>query len=345
MTKSGGRIRRMAGVWLAGWMGLSAAWSQVPEREQVVELRAGWNAVYLEVNPAEPEPEKVFAGLPVDQVAAHLRPVTSAQFVVNPGVDLFRKSGWAVWYAPGREDHFLTTLHAVHGPGAYLIHATEAATWRVRGGVVIGEIRWQPDAFNFVGFSVRPQGGPTFSQFFGGSVAHRGMRIHRLTDGVWREVADPSAETLRSGEAFWVYTKGRSVFQGPLQVDMPTRQGLVLAGRPAGVVLRNATDHPVTAVVEHVPGEGGGVALSMVLRGVGSPSAMVRTVSAPKPAGSWVQGLPPLEAGAYVRVPMEWRPSGVEDLGGGTTLLKITSDLGTETWVPVFILRKDVRNP
>ena len=317
---------------------------QVPVREQVIPLEAGWNAVYLEVDPVDPELEVLFGGLPVDRVAAYLRPASSAQFIANPGVDLFRRSGWAVWYAPGGPDHFLSTLHAVHGPKAYLVHATEATVWRVRGGIEVSEVRWQPDSFNFVGFGVRSRGAPTFEQFFAGSRAHRHNRIYRLRDGVWRQVQNPAAEAMRSGEAFWIYTEGSSRYQGPLRVEAPAGRGLVLGARPGGVVLRNQVDHPVAAIVEHVPGDAGGLALAMVLRAVGDPSALVRSVSAPKPMGAWAQVLPPLEAGAYVRVPMELRA----DAGGGVgawSLLRIVTDLGTESWVPVWGSRKEGNNP
>ncbi len=36
------------------------------QRVQEIALSAGWNAVYLAVQPVESAPEKVFAGLPVD---------------------------------------------------------------------------------------------------------------------------------------------------------------------------------------------------------------------------------------------------------------------------------------
>lgn len=312
-------------------------------REQVLPLAAGWNAVFLEVDPVESEPGRLLAGLPVDQVAAYLRPASTAQFIANPGADLFRKSGWAVWYAEERPDHFLSTLHAVHGPQAYLVHATEPVVWRVRGVVEVARVRWQPDVFNFVGFGVRSPGAPTFEQFFAGSRAHRHNRIYRLTNGVWRRVEDPGAEVMRSGEAFWIHTAGSSHYQGPFWVEPPAGRGLVLGRRPAGLVLRNAVDHPVTATIEHVPGEQGGLGLSMVLRAVGDTTALVRAVSAPKPEGAWVQVLPPLEAGAYVQVPMELRSDGGSGVGA-SSLLRIWTDLGTETWVPVVALGRDWSN-
>lgn len=93
----------------------------------------GWNAVYLEVDPADPSPESVFGGLPVDAVAAYDAPVSGAQFVKNPGVDMSLASGWAVWYAPQRPDAFLSNLYEMQGAKPYLVHATTNATLSLSG--------------------------------------------------------------------------------------------------------------------------------------------------------------------------------------------------------------------
>lgn len=331
---------RLMRVLRLGILAISAAlvsWGQAPVREQVISLEPGWNAVYLEVDPSETAVEAVFQGLPVDQVAAYLRPVSAAQFIENPGADLFRKSGWQVWYAADREDHFLSTLHAVHGPQAYLVHATEAAMWRVRGTVLMNEIRWHADAFNLVGFGLQAGAEPTFEQFFSGSQAHRHNRIYRLEQGAWRQVENPAAEVMRSGEAFWIHAAGSSRYQGPLKVEAPTLRGLLLGSRPEGVVVRSAVGHPVAVTINHVPGASGGLGLAMVMRAVGDTTALVRTVSAAKPLGDWMQALPPLEPGAYVRIPMELRQDGAGG-EGAWSLLRVVTDLGTETWVPVLRL-------
>src|SRR5262245_12293010 len=91
-------------------------------RSQQVLLKKGWNAVFLEVDPADPAPTTVFARTPVDIAASFYAPASSAQFVSNPSVDLFKMAGWGVWYAENRPDAFLKTLHAVNGRQAYLVH-------------------------------------------------------------------------------------------------------------------------------------------------------------------------------------------------------------------------------
>jgi hypothetical protein len=52
------------------------------------------------------------------------------------------------------------------------------------------------------------------------------------------------------------------------------------------------------------------------------------------PAGAWSQAFPVYEAGAGVTLPLSLRPGG---LAAGTyhSLLKVTTDIGSVTYVPV----------
>jgi hypothetical protein len=345
-----GRILRTGGIHRIGVCFAAAivahavlvcpAFSQAT-RTQAIQLRQGWNAVFLEVYPTNPEPAAVFAETPVDIAAAFYARGESAQFITQPGAELFKKAGWGVWYAESRPDAFLRTLHAIHGQQTYLVHAKDDYIWNVTGAVVPAEIRWEPSAYNLVGFSIAPQGGPTFAQFFGGSPAHRHNKIYRLTNGAWRRVLAPDAETLQSGEAFWIYCAGPSRYQGPLSVQPPTRQGLLLNAGIASLVLRNTTDHPITPTIEHVPCAGQPVPLSMVVQVVGDDTEPIRSVPAPMPDGAWTQLLPPLEVGGSVQVPFEVRQQDAET-AAQISLLKISSDLGTQAWIPVVGLRKDL---
>lgn len=310
-------------------------------RTQEIALVEGWNAVFLEVEPLDDSPAKVFAGLPVDKVATLFGSPSSSQFVTDPGVDLFKGQGWGVWYAPGLPEAFLKSLDAINGNRAYLIHATEDCQWRISGVVKVQAADWQPDAFNLVGFPVRAPGGPTFEQFFAGSKAHRGQPIYRLVEGRWKRVLEPSAETIRSGESFWVFCQGGSDFQGPLRVETPTSQGILLGRGAADLILRNDCPHPLNPTVQHVPGEGAPVPMSILVRTFGNPFAPVMPVAARMPAGAWQQELPPLELGASIAVPLECRAAEML-LPQQGSLLKITTDIGSVRWIPVSGFRDDL---
>ena len=333
-------LSEIVGFVLAFVLGVSAA-DPAATRTQTVDLKAGWNAVFLEVEPANPEPAAVFAGTPVDMAASFFARAGSAQYITDPAANLYKRAGWGVWYAPERPDAFLSTLHAVHGQRGYLVHALADLVWPVQGQVVRLPYRWEPNAFNLTGFPVARQGAPTFAQYFQGSKAHRHNRIYRLEGGSWRRVLDPSAEAMRSGEAFWIFCDGASTYQGPLRVQTPIERALFLGRAVGDVVLRNESTHPLTPTMEHVAAEGDPVPLSIVLQGVRGGGALRSELAAPKPAGAWVQTLPPIEAGEGIRVPLEARR---EALTGAhqVSLLKISTDLGTEEWVPVISGREDL---
>lgn len=347
--RNGGAGRRIGQVFgtlvvvvLSAVPTLQEATAQGLQRTQTIPLKKGWNAVYLEVEPAQFEPAELFGGTPVDIVATYFASGAATQFVSNPDVDLFKNLGWAVWYAGDRPDAFLTTLDAIYGRRAYLLHTTSDHQWSVTGNALIGEVVWQADSFNFVGFPVAAPGAPSFTEFFVGSKAHQHNKIYRLTDGAWRRVTDPGAEAMRSGEAFWIFCEGASKYSGPVSVQTRFRKGLLLLdGSTDKLILRNHTDHPVSASVEHVAGTGDAVPLSLMVRVLGEPSAHIKMVGASKPAGTWIQQLPPIEAGKAIALPFTARRKEMAK-EAHQSLLKITTDLGTEAWVPVSGYRSDL---
>jgi hypothetical protein len=324
---------------VAGVLSLNAQASTV--RTQTIALQKGWNAVFLEVYPEAPAPAAVFADAPIDVVAAFHARTSTAQFVTDPGADLFNHAGWAVWYAENRPDAFLRTLHAIYGQQAYLVHATQDHTWNIRGSVVPPRTRWQPDSFNLVGFSVSKEAPPTFAQFFAGSKAHRHNRLYRLVNGSWQRINDPSAEPMRSGEAFWIYCDGGSKYQGPLSVETTSHRGMMFWSGTDSLILRNGTDYPIRPTVEHVATGPHAPPLSIVARAVGYRGTPVSTIAAPKPAGAWTQTIPVLDGGAALRLPLEARRQ-EQRVFANSSLLKISTDLGTEVWIPVVSIREDL---
>lgn len=314
--------------------------SPAMKRTQTVSLTAGWNAVFLEVEPRDTEPGKVFESLPIDIAAAYFPHEAPTQFVTNPGAQLFKGLGWGVWYAENRPDAFLKTLNAIYSQQAYLIHATRAFEWRVDGLAAPGKVTWQPDSFNFTGFSVKKQGAPTFGQFFAASKAHRGQATYRLVNEVWRKVVTPDAETMRSGEAFWVFSKGGSEYQGPFTAET-SDDGMLTLDAGGAVILRNHTDHPVTPHLEHLSLDAKPVPLSINVRVLGDLAEPIKVVSANKPASDWSQEMPPMEAGARLGLPFMARTAEMTAYEQ-VSLLKISTDLGTELWVPVVGRRADL---
>lgn len=307
-----------------------------PRRTQTLQLQRGWNAVYLEVIPTNPDPASVFAGAPVGIVATFLGTETTVQFIRDPATIGWKKEGWGVWYSPRRPDSFLSTLHSVGGNRAYLIQADRDFTWTVEGYVELSRTVWKADSYNLTGFSVDPQSPPTFEKFFGGSKAHRGSRIFRLVGEHWSLVTNPAGTEMRAGEAFWVECRGASDYQGPLRVKSPDGNRLSFGDRTQSqLILANESRDPASVQVETI--------------GLESGIPLAYTVSAITDAGpqnvdsalSAVHAFGTMEPGAATSLRLKVRRDQMTS-PAGSTLLRISNGAGAVVWVPVSARREDL---
>jgi hypothetical protein len=305
-------------------------------RTQTIALHKGWNAVQLMVTPSDMTPATVFGGTPITIAATYFGATSSAQFIANPTTTEWKKEGWGVWYAPSRSDAFLSTLNGVHGNRAYLIYSKQDYTWNVTGEVSFAKVKWKSDSFNLVGFSLDPNSPPTFDKFFSGSTAHKPSRIYRLVNDQWVLVSSPASTTMNSGEAYWVYCKGGSDYQGPLSATSASGR-LALSGSPAETVLAfaNQGTDPVNITVQTIATDGG-LPLSYCVRGV--TTAKISDLIFDLPAS---YSVPTLEAGVstglYLRLKRDQMTSASQ-----SALFKISTDSGVQIWVPITGTRDDL---
>jgi hypothetical protein len=77
------------------------------------------------------------------------------------------------------------------------------------------------------------------------------------SDGKWHKVGNPAAERMRRGEAFWVYCRGQSQYQGPLTVTFDVGDGLDYARILAEQTLRlkNASASQRTITLRQMPSQ------------------------------------------------------------------------------------------
>jgi hypothetical protein len=298
-------------------------------RTQTISLHRGWNAVYLQVSPANYDPGTIFANTPFDIVATYFPVDKPVQYIQNPASTGWNKAGWAVWYAPTRADSFLSSLHAVHGNRAFLIFSKQDFTWTVNGAVALARIHWQNDSFNLRGFDIDETAPPTFDQYFGASAAHHPYRIYRLINGQWTLVVDPIGTQMNPGEAYWTYCHGGSDYQGPLRAGMPSGQGIDFGdGSDSVITFANNSTFPMNIRIETVSSDAG-LPLAYTIRGVASGGIAPVSISLPSS-----YQLPVLEAGNstsfWVKLRRENMINPVQ-----STLLKITTDDGVRLWVPV----------
>lgn len=321
-----GRFRIPLAATLA-WALLLTTWAEAV-RTQQIPLRAGWNAVFLEVQPAETRPDRAFEGLPVETVACFYPGSQEAGLLRPPGGASWREEGWAVWYAPSRPEAFAANLFTIQSQRAYLILATADALWTVTGRPRAQRLNWHPDSCTFTGLPVDPAAPPTFGEFFRGSSAHERLRIFQLQAGQWKRVANPAATLIRSGEAYWIQSDGPSTWPGPLAVNLPATGELDFDVHSPGQNLdfENLSSTPAQIQIETVLGTES-LPLRQPLRLAGSTLTERNLLPARV-------SLPELAAGGRATLRLEPARDALST-ETAETLLRLTDGRGTQLWLPI----------
>lgn len=207
-------------------MVITTASVQAQSATQTITLTAGWNAVWLEVEPVDANgqrkaPELVFADPSILTIATP-KPLAglSEFFAGAPGViTTFNQEEWHQWKQidPAGSNN----LSLIDGNRPYLIQVAAgkaAFSLNLTGKVRFFRHNWVPDRYNLVGFGL--QGSPSFNTFFGPSGAtHPAAKIFTLdaASGNWRTVTGTAPMT--SGKAYWVFCSGPSNYMGPVSVS------------------------------------------------------------------------------------------------------------------------------
>ncbi|HEY5914770.1 MAG TPA: hypothetical protein VJA21_29620 [Verrucomicrobiae bacterium] len=255
-TSRGTRIGWLTAATLLG----CANWwfARAQQVTQTLTLQPGWNAVYLEVQPDNNTTTAVFARLPAASVWSRAERISSVDFIQNASEETFNEAGWLRWFHPSRPEAILNNLFAVFPNRAYLIRSTNATpvVWSLTGRPALRQAAWVPDAYNLRGLPVSPATPPTFLNFFRHSPSHFNAasgqleKIYRLNaSGQWAQVA--ANDATRSGEAYWIFTRGASDYLAPLHVQVDLGDGLDFG--PGLTVLNlwlaNRTAGPLSALV------------------------------------------------------------------------------------------------
>lgn len=297
-------------------------------RTQTIDLVEGWNAVFLEVTPAETDPEAAFEDTPVVQAATFFAGHSPVLFIQDPEETNWSRPGWHRWAPPGTPASRLNNLYALQSDRAYLLYSTADYTWRVTGTVRFLKRRWIPDSFNLTGFHVDETTPPTFAQFFEGSDAHSSLRIYGLTGNQWTRITDPSATNIASGRAYWVYCDGGSNHQGPLKLSLPGSGDILDFSGPLHeleIEIFNGSPNPLSFTI--TPVAGNPVPLLLAKRNIrGERVVTYEPLTTYAPAA--------LERGEKDRIRLAVRRGEITDevVFG---LLKIADDLGNRFYIQV----------
>lgn len=234
---------------------LSSSFVLAIETTQTVRLAAGWNAIWLEVDPVHLTGDRAGTGKPIGDVfndaaieivACPVKPFGSVEFVTDSNEGFFNRSGWRIWRRTSELD--ANTLDIIRGYKAYLIKSTATVDLSVTGTARYTEPVWQPRAYNLLGYGLT--GSVTFGQFFGDvSTTHPISRIFQLNpaNGHWEGVR--ASDVMVSGRAYWIYCDGKSDFSGPVKVQFPGLDGMDFLEGPASVALPDPQNNAGTISV------------------------------------------------------------------------------------------------
>lgn len=196
---------------------------------QSIDLKAGWNAVFLHVDPAHATISQLLAPDPnasIEEIWLWAPPASLAQFVQTPQEPVNGGTQWRVWR---RTDAANSVLQGLVPNGAYLVRVRSDIpnfTWTVKGKAVVPRYLWASSGLNFLGFPTAPSTPPTFEDFLAQAPTEfqQTAEIYRypggdLGAGNPLQVLTLRTTPVRRGEAYWI--RAGEVFNryyGPFEV-------------------------------------------------------------------------------------------------------------------------------
>ena len=181
---------------------------------QSIQLEAGWNSIWLEVDPVDRDPNVVLAGLPIEQVWCYFPTQEPTEFIDDPTSELWNNDAWGV-YLPVSDPRavVVNSLRQIQPSRPYLIKCSAAATLTVMGQPICKALSWRPNSYNLVGLPVEKGVGSSAGLYFFNEPALAASKKFRLsTAGVWEEMVQ--TDRLDRGVAYWIFADGESKFGG-----------------------------------------------------------------------------------------------------------------------------------
>ena len=214
--------------------GMSSAWA-AGVTTQSLTLLPGWNAVFIELDPDDDNPEttddatpaKVFANSAIQMVWALPRSTTTIQYISDPAEIGVGDTDWRVYIPASQPSAALTNLHAVAGGNVYLVKLAGADPLQlnVQGRPGLQRIQWRTESFNLVGFHADPDPARqvSFADFLALPVTSN-PAIYTLVGNSWTLLSKTAL--VEQGKGYWVYNDGTFNLTGPLDVDNVNLNGV-----------------------------------------------------------------------------------------------------------------------
>jgi hypothetical protein len=245
-------------------------------RTESWELKPGWTAIYLNVDPGSVSLDTLLAGsLDITDVW-QWRPNGLDPSLATTGTETGADE-WKVWR---RGDAANSTFSIMNPHAAYLVKTKATAPLQtvlsLKGRVVAPRVRWRTDGLNLVGFPIKSGTTPQLNRYLGGAgIIDNNTEANRYVGGDL-SASNPILTPARlinaeRGEAFWIRSDKYSDFYGPVQVEVALDSGLNYGagGSLKRVVLRNRTDREITVTLapaaSEAPPAGGAVPAAPML--------------------------------------------------------------------------------
>ena len=239
---------------------------------QKMELKPGWNAVYMHVDASYATINEL-EGLDenIEEIWLWKPQVNDAQFIDNPDKPTNQKSRWLSWtknLGPS------SSLQRLIGNAAYLIRygtpddkgewtPSTNKDWVVKGQPVPPRYSWTSTGLNLIGFSSNTANPPSIESYFQQSTLND-LEFFSYVGGDLSSSNPGEVFALRNtkvnrGEAFWVRSKEGQFnnYFGPFDLVLQDYRGLVF-GKTRGqyrVIVRNRTGKGLVVTINHKKSE------------------------------------------------------------------------------------------
>ena len=227
-------------------------------RTESFSLRAGWNAIYPNVDASHTTLDQLLTAYPAVLEVWRWQPERVDPRL--PGDVTVPPTGleWSTWKRGLPEETNFTSLAANYG---YLIRVEDGAaqfTLPVKGRAVLPEVRWRGDALHLAGFPVITTGTrPTFSSYLVptgfalGSVPILRYNGGPIVNGTNPVAVVPTVNRIERGQAYWIRINQFSRYYGPLKVEIDAGPQIAFGTRSdeVKVLLTNQTTGNLTVAL------------------------------------------------------------------------------------------------
>lgn len=231
-------------------------------------LKAGWNAVFLHVDPSYATIDELLPpptpGHPIEEIWHWQPALPTGQFVESPAVPNTAGNQWVKWEAGSPTT---SPLKRMVGNGAYLVKVASTAPtflWNIKGKAVTPTYRWTLTGLNFIGFPTPPPANPNFESFFAPATRlQQDGEFYRYVGGDLgpanpaRIIALRSTSVVRD-QAYWLRAdEAYSEYYGPFQIVQSGTSGIRFGDSlgQSEFRLRNVTSQPLTVTMTQLASE------------------------------------------------------------------------------------------